>query len=446
MSHHELNLEKSKAVLIDTTKCVGCRACQVSCKQFYDLKPTKTSIDGKKKGLTNLVTLDANNRCLVTFNEVDDAKSPNAMKYVMAKRQCMHCDEPACASACPVTAMEKTAEGPVKYDAEKCIGCRYCMWACPFGVPTAEWDSLAPKINKCTMCFERCSSGDVPAERNGVALSAEDQKALAQKYAVPSCVKSCPPGALEYGDRQELLKKARAQARVWQTRAPALFDVDVPAARARAAVGDYARGIGVNPQPALNDLGEAPLSFHALSLDEQGAPISILHSDEGFRLLLTEPSPSDVARCLDAILRPFPAGLMTDAGLVVANPALASADLQREFTRFAYHGTVIWSWQQALLAAGIQRQLRRADLPEALRADLARAHDRLWAVIEQTRSMRTSELWSWSYANGRIHAEPFGRPGADVDESNAAQLWSTVYLGLSPAATAPATRDTSSGN
>jgi len=207
----EVNLAKSKAVLIDTTKCVGCRSCQVSCKQIYDLKPTKTSIDGKKKSLQNLATLDANNRCLVTFNEIADEKAPGGLRYVMAKRQCMHCDEPACASACPVTAMKKTAEGPVTYDAEKCIGCRYCMWACPFGVPTAEWDSLAPKISKCSMCFERCSSGDAPAERNGVALSAAEQKDAAAKYAVPGCVKACPPGALEYGDREELLKKARAR-------------------------------------------------------------------------------------------------------------------------------------------------------------------------------------------------------------------------------------------
>ena len=97
----------------------------------------------------------------------------------------------------------------------------------------------------------------------------------------------------------------------------------------------------------------APLAFHALSLDEQGMPIPILHSDEGFRLLLTEPAPDELTRCIAAIMRPFPAGLMTDVGLLVANPALASADLRRDFTRFAYHGTVVWSWQQALLAAGL---------------------------------------------------------------------------------------------
>jgi hypothetical protein len=143
-------------------------------------------------------------------------------------------------------------------------------------------------------------------------------------------------------------------------------------------------------------------------------------------------------------MRPFPAGLMTDAGLLVANPALTNADLQREFTRFAYHGTVVWSWQQALLAAGIERQLQRTDLPERTRTQLKRWREELWAAISRSRAMRTSELWSWSYSGGQFHIEPFGRPGADADESNAAQLWSTVFLGLTPAT--GATRDTSSGN
>jgi hypothetical protein len=95
--------------------------------------------------------------------------------------------------------------------------------------------------------------------------------------------------------------------------------------------------------------------------------------------------------------------------------------------------------EQALLAAGIERQLRRRDLGDAMRARLTRARSDLWKVIGQSRALRTSELWSWSYAAGRYRAEPFGRPGADVDESNAAQLWSTVYLGLSPPTTATGT-------
>jgi formate dehydrogenase iron-sulfur subunit len=204
------SLRESNATLIDTTKCVGCRSCQVSCKQWNDLEAEQTAIDAKKKGLQQPTTLSAKTFAVVTFSEVEDPKAPGGLRYVMSKRQCMHCDEPACASACPVTAMHKTKEGPVVYDADKCIGCRYCMWACPFGVPTAEWDSLAPKISKCTMCADRGSNG-CATERNGVALTDDDRKRFAEVHSQPACVQACPTDALKYGKREDLLKEARAR-------------------------------------------------------------------------------------------------------------------------------------------------------------------------------------------------------------------------------------------
>jgi hypothetical protein len=246
------------------------------------------------------------------------------------------------------------------------------------------------------------------------------------------------------------LARARRQSRAWATHAPPLFDVEVPAARAGMEIRDYAKQLGV-PIPVAPS--KAPIKFHALSLDERGRPIPVLHSDESFRLLLTDPEPAEILDRILPVLEPFPAGLITDAGLLVANPALASAGIERDFSRFAYHGTVIWSWQQALFAAGIERQLRR-DLPAPVRAALTRARTTLWSAIERSRDMRTSELWSWSHSNGAYRVEPFGRPGADADESNAAQLWSTVYLGLEapgpvrPAAApvvSPTTSDTSPG-
>jgi formate dehydrogenase iron-sulfur subunit len=203
-------LGDTNATLVDTTRCVGCRSCQVSCKQWNDLEAEKTAIDGKKSGLQQPTTVSAKTLTVVTFNEVADDAAPGGLRYVMAKRQCMHCDDPACASACPVTAMAKTPEGPVVYDADKCIGCRYCMWACPFGVPTAEWDSLAPKISKCTMCADRKAHG-VATERNGVPLSAEDRERLAQVRSRPACVQACPTNALLHGRRDDLLAEARAR-------------------------------------------------------------------------------------------------------------------------------------------------------------------------------------------------------------------------------------------
>jgi formate dehydrogenase iron-sulfur subunit len=205
-----MNLSKSKATLVDTTKCVGCRSCQVSCKQWNGLDAVKTKLDGVKAGLQNPTTLNASTFTVVTFNEVADAKAPGGMRYVMAKRQCMHCDEPACASACPVTAMTKTAAGPVVYDEGKCLGCRYCMWACPFGVPTAEWDSLSPKIRKCTECSAR-GAEVAPALHNGGELTAAQRESFAAVHARPACVQACPTGALKHGPRDELLAEAHAR-------------------------------------------------------------------------------------------------------------------------------------------------------------------------------------------------------------------------------------------
>jgi formate dehydrogenase iron-sulfur subunit len=203
-------LGETNATLVDTTRCVGCRSCQVSCKQWNDLDAEKTAIDGKKGGLQQPTTVSSKTLTVVTFNEVADDAAPGGLRYVMAKRQCMHCDDPACASACPVTAMKKTAEGPVTYDAAKCIGCRYCMWACPFGVPTAEWDSLAPKISKCTMCADRGAQG-AASERNGVALTPEEQERFAKVRSKPACVQACPTNALVHGKRDDLLAEARAR-------------------------------------------------------------------------------------------------------------------------------------------------------------------------------------------------------------------------------------------
>ncbi len=274
---------------------------------------------------------------------------------------------------------------------------------------------------------------------------AYDINAALVPAALEAAAKLLESGLLETdldGAQRHVLAQVGEQSRVWTLRAAALFEVGIPVSEARQGVARYAKEIGVDDERAVDALPDGELKFHALSLDEQGRPIPILHSDEGFRLLFRDPSADQVELCITAIMRPFPAGLLTDAGLVVANPALAPPDIQREFSRYAYHGTVVWSWQQALLAAGLERQLRRTDLPAPLRVKLAQARAALWAVIGNSSALRTSELWSWSFEGGRYRVQPFGRPGADVDESNAAQLWSTVFLGLP----SPATKDSGPGN
>jgi len=196
-----------KTTLVDITKCIGCRACQVACKQWNDREGEPTELQDQL-GFQNPATLSAKTYTLITFHELADEKAPGGLNYLFTMRRCLHCLEPACASACPTTALKRQPDGPVTYDAQKCIGCRYCIWACPWGVPTAEWDSLAPKIQKCTHCADR-SDQPVPLSRNGQGLSEEEKKRYSDSIVVPACVKACPADALRFGDREGMLEEAR---------------------------------------------------------------------------------------------------------------------------------------------------------------------------------------------------------------------------------------------
>ncbi|KVG68070.1 hypothetical protein [Burkholderia pseudomultivorans] len=216
------------------------------------------------------------------------------------------------------------------------------------------------------------------------------------------------------------------EAAVWEQQAPPLFQVSVPAAQAAADVSAYAPSAGV---PAGTAPG-APLNFYALSLDQQGQPIPVMNSDGGFALLFGTPPDDQLQRIVADVTRPFPTGLVTDVGMLIANPAYASPTLWPKFTSSAYHGTVIWSWQQAMWVAGLDRQLGRQDLSDATRALLTQARQTIWQVISNGRDMRTSEMWTWSYANGRYQTDAFGTRSADATEANAAQLWSTTYLAI----------------
>jgi formate dehydrogenase iron-sulfur subunit len=151
-----------KALLIDVTQCVGCNSCQDACKAQNHLP------EGKE------VKLSA-----TAYTALEEREG------AFVRRMCQHCQEPTCASVCPVGAFTKMEEGPVLYDETKCIGCRYCMQACPFQVPRYEWTSNKPKVQKCRFCYERVSKGQPTA-----------------------CAEACPTGATKFGARDELIKEA----------------------------------------------------------------------------------------------------------------------------------------------------------------------------------------------------------------------------------------------
>jgi formate dehydrogenase iron-sulfur subunit len=195
-----------KSTLIDITKCIGCRACQVACKHWNDRDGEDTELEWNL-GLQNPATLSAKTLTLITFHELPNDQAPGGLDYLFTMRRCLHCLEPACVSACPTTALDRRPDGVVAYDGNECIGCRYCIWACPWGVPTTQWDTLTPKIQKCTHCADR-SDLPVPESRNGEALTADESRSFLENIVVPACVKACPADALLFGGRDEMLQEA----------------------------------------------------------------------------------------------------------------------------------------------------------------------------------------------------------------------------------------------
>jgi hypothetical protein len=234
---------------------------------------------------------------------------------------------------------------------------------------------------------------------------------------------------LNSADR-ELFSKAKAMAGTWRGKAAPLFDVGVPSATARHDIASYAASLKIADGAALRSVDDSAVSFPALSLTGDDKGIAVVHSDVGFDMLFGQPTSMALGQEVTAIMRPFPAGLLTPVGVVVANPVYAAPAIQHKLTRSAYHGTVVWSWQQAVLAAGLRRQLQRQDLTPALQEHLGAAQTELWQAIGAAHSMRNSELWTWRFANGGFEIAPFGANASDADESNAAQLWSTVYLAI----------------
>ena len=246
----------------------------------------------------------------------------------------------------------------------------------------------------------------------------------------------CPPADATCGELAENRGKIADVIGLAWRRARPLFEVQVPAARARSLITTYAREQGLDPTLALDALANqgVKIGFPALSLDKNGRPVPVMHSDDSFALLFMEPDAAELEQIAARVSLPFPLGLRTPLGMVIANPAFVSdRRLRGLFGRDRYHGAVMWSWQQAMMAAGLARQLERKDLPKEARMALVQAERDLWQVIRASDQFRTTELWSWKIDGGKFALYRLGEHEADT-ESNAAQLWSTVYLAVKPPA------------
>lgn len=169
-------------MLTDLTLCVGCRSCEKACNEANNLPSPDRPFDDAS------VFNEERRPTEKAYTVVNRYENPDGKgNPIYRKIQCNHCNEPGCASACPVHAYEKTPEGPVSYDQDLCFGCRYCMVACPFHVPAYDYHSaLEPRVVKCTMCRPRILEGRIPA-----------------------CAEACPTGAVTFGKRKDLIKLAR---------------------------------------------------------------------------------------------------------------------------------------------------------------------------------------------------------------------------------------------
>jgi len=185
--HHDLDPDRF-AVLTDTTVCIGCRRCEFACAEHNGL-PHGDLGSYDDDGVFAEMRRPTENAFTVV-NRYPTPAADGAARDV--KVQCMHCEHPACVSACPVSALQKSDLGPVTYDASRCIGCRYCMVACPFQIPAYEYhDPLTPRVMKCTMCADRTLEQELP----------------------PACVAMCPVEALTFGRRSHLLDLAHMRIR-----------------------------------------------------------------------------------------------------------------------------------------------------------------------------------------------------------------------------------------
>jgi len=173
---------------IDTTTCIGCKACEAACQEWNDLRTVPTHQDGTYQTMPQL---DAEFWNLIRFNE--RTANDGGVMWLMRKDQCMHCAEPGCLEACPAPgAIVQYANGIVDVDATKCIGCGYCATGCPFDVP--KFHAKTGKMAKCTLCIDRVEVGLEPA-----------------------CIKACPTGCLNFGTKESMV--ALGNERVTQLKA-----------------------------------------------------------------------------------------------------------------------------------------------------------------------------------------------------------------------------------
>jgi formate dehydrogenase iron-sulfur subunit len=210
------NKNNRKAILVTPEVCIGCRGCQTACKNWNQLPGQRTKNSGTYQNPPDLEPSAYN---IIRFSEIPSETNP--VRWLFVSRRCMHCDDAGCMKICPAPgAIFKTKEGAVAFDKEKCIGCRLCVAGCPFDVPRYDKDN---KISKCHLCYDRIAEGLQPA-----------------------CTKTCPTGALKFGDRDKLIESAKeaGYAKIYG-------EADLGGLGSIFAFKDAPKVYGMNESPAI---------------------------------------------------------------------------------------------------------------------------------------------------------------------------------------------------
>jgi formate dehydrogenase iron-sulfur subunit len=217
-------LQNRKALLVSPELCIGCRGCQTACKSWNQLPGQRTHNTGSTQNPPDISPTAFN---IIRYTEVPSTSQP--VRWLFVSRRCMHCGDAGCMKICPAPgALYRTKEGAVAYNKDKCIGCRLCIAGCPFDVPRYDADG---KISKCHLCYDRIADGLAPA-----------------------CAKTCPTGALKFGDRNDLIAFAQKAGYT-----KLYGESDLNGLGALYAFKDAPRVYGMNENPAI---AESVLLWH----------------------------------------------------------------------------------------------------------------------------------------------------------------------------------------
>jgi hypothetical protein len=216
-------------------------------------------------------------------------------------------------------------------------------------------------------------------------------------------------------------RRAAESLKVWSEKAAGLFQMEVPAAKARILAVKFSRSLKIKaPRVDLKQ----PIKYFAIGLKSNGEPIPVMNSDEAAYLVFGRPTEQQLNEIADRVLLPFPYGLSSSVGILISNTAFADAKTQKFYTRDHYHGLLVWGREQAMFALGLEEQLKRTELSAGTHKKLEEAQAAVWDAIRKTQAYQSRELWTWRAKNGRMMHVPYGQTASHHTSANPIQLWS----------------------